>query len=115
MTSVAVQQEEPQSAVTSPILETDQALQEHVEQKLQELVNLLEKHSCTYWDSWEAPANLQRLFGPGVAPPQFGCVYPRLGEIQEILFLQQGQNRPLPMLHAILEWYMNYSSTDLSR
>lgn len=102
----------PQSVPTSQESDlplTDQALEERVEQILQELTDLLEAHGYTYWDGWEATEYERHFFGPHVKPPQYSAFYPRLCEAQESLFHFHEDVRRLPMLHLILEWYMKYS------
>ena len=118
LSQVSVSQEASQSVAELPVQEKDQAVQALVEQKLQELVDLLEKHGCTYWTNWEPPEHWVRLIGPHVAPSQCGVICGGLGSILETLSrgYEGHDHQPLLMLHAILEWYMyvNYSRPFLS-
>lgn len=115
-TQVAVPQEVSQSVVELPAQEMDQDVQVLVERKLQELVDLLEKHGCTYWKNWEPPEYWVRRIGPHVAPSQCGVIFSELGQIQQFLSNFDEDQSSLPMLHSILEWYMHvhYSRVVLS-
>lgn len=103
MTSqVAASQEVTQSVVGSPVLVTDQALQEQVEQKLQELVDLLESNGETFLAKWDPSKSAHSAFHNPKLPPRLGYLLAGLSQVQGLL----GEEDYYPLLHGFLQWYM---------
>ena len=105
MTAVAVQKEVSQSAVALPVPETDQALQELVEQKLQEIVALLESNDLTFLDTEVLPlVVLVEGHPPAKTRACTGWLYPSCVEQNPKVFTFRGFSpariaRNSPMVH----------------
>lgn len=111
MTSLAVvPREESQSAVELPAQETDQALQEQVERKIQELVDLLESNGETFLAKYDPSKDAHSVFHHPTIPPRLPSLH--LALQQELGWLVPGEQ--LPLLHGFLAWYMTEALPVLS-
>ena len=92
-------------------LQRDQALEEQVEQKIQELLDLLESNGETFEANYDPSKSAHSAFHHPTKPPQLSYLLDGLAQVTGLLVVEERR----PLLHGFLQWYVTQSLEDLSK